>query len=103
VRNWRGRVRDILAGDPPGGAGADPGAVGGGSYRDGMTVNGFAGVLRCGFVSRSNETVPQGAGNRFRPRMHVQFLVNRAEVKADGVDTDSEFPGGGLILMALRE
>jgi hypothetical protein len=48
-----------------------------------------------------NQAFPQGARHGFRARMHVQFLVNRAQVKADRMNADAQFPGSRLILVTL--
>jgi hypothetical protein len=49
------------------------------------------------------ESVPQGPGDGFRPRVHVQFLVDRSQMKADGVYADAEFGGGRLVLVPLGQ
>jgi hypothetical protein len=42
-------------------------------------------------------------GNCLRSRVHVQFFIDRAQMKADGVDADPHGCGSGFILMALGE
>jgi hypothetical protein len=103
---------------------ADPRIIGRSILLDGLPYA-IVGMLPVGFVfagvdpvdlvtpsvkMRLSSPVPKSldqplaerAGNRLRPRMHVQLLVDTAQVKVNGVSADPHFRGRSLVLMTFH-
>src|SRR5262245_13778871 len=64
------------------------------------TFNRFLSVPQ---VGRSDQPIAQRLHDCLGFGVNLQLLVNAAEVKADGVNGDAEFGGGGLVVMSFDE